>query len=68
MKGKAKKILKTGACVVGATALMAILGVAFVGGGTICCELYYDPENWIHSVFQSTMLGYDHALNLGWAA
>ena len=68
MGEKAKKILKTGAYVVGSVAVVAVVGAAFVGGGEICRALYYDPENWMHSIFQSSMLGYDHMFNLGWAA
>lgn len=63
-----KKVLKIGAIIAGTAVGVALLSLAFVGGGEICHERYYDPENWIHTVFQSTMLGYDHIFNLGWAA
>ena len=68
MKEKTKKVLKIGGIIIGTCAGAALLGAAFIGGGTICCEMYYDPDNWKSTVFQSAMLGYDHIFNLGWAA
>lgn len=68
MKNKTKKALKAGGIAIGLVAGSVILVAAFIGGGEICREMYYDPENWMNTVFQSAMLGYDHIFDLGWAA
>ena len=64
----AKKGLKIGGIIIGSIVGVSVLGLAIIGGGQICTEMYYDPENWKHTIFQTTMLGYDHILGLGWAA
>lgn len=63
-----KKIMKIVGITVGAAAECGLIALAFIGTGDILTERYHDPEHYIHNIVQCALYGWDHFLNLGWAA
>lgn len=63
-----KKTIKIGAIILGSAAGICILSLAAVGLGEIFCEQYHNPEDWVHTIGQVTMYGWDRKFNFGWCA